>query len=238
MAVQVSDIIGAEGVGHLLNDTGATNYTLAQRYNAFLQGQRSIAMLQPKATATHAAVQCAAGAKQSGPATCIQVLDVTHNLGVGGSTAGKAITVIDREDLALIDPDWMVLPDDDEVAVSHYAVDDRDPTVFWVYPAQPATAGNRQYVNVLHSAYPSAITLGGDGSVEAHYDVNISLADVWQTALVQFVMGFLLLRDNHTVNGAQRATQHINLFLALIDRRDMIQTKYSPNMPFMGGQGA
>ena len=116
MTVYVSDIIGDDALGLLLIDTAEVrNYTLEARYAAFLLAQRSLASLQPKATATHAAQRLVAGAKQSIPTGGLQLIDVVWNSGTDGTTIGRAITLIDRGELALIDPDWAKAPADSAV---------------------------------------------------------------------------------------------------------------------------
>ena len=234
MTVYVSDIIGDDALGLLLIDTAEVrNYTLEARYAAFLLAQRSLASLQPKATATHAAQRLVAGAKQSIPTGGLQLIDVVWNSGTDGTTIGRAITLIDRGELALIDPDWAKAPADSAVEVIHYAFDDRDPTVFYVYPPQPATESYRQYVEIVYSEPPDDITLAGAGDHESHYDVAITVPETYQAALTHYVAAHLLSRDNHTVNGAQRSRMHMDTFFALIDRKDLIGKAYSPNMPYL-----
>lgn len=145
--------------------------------------QKAICIHKPSAYVKNTSLSLASGAKQSVPSDGTAVADVQHNLGSDGSTVGRAITIVDRATLTAIDPTWMTATGS---AVEHYVYDQRDPKVFFVYP-RPSGAW---YVSLAYPAIPADIASGAIDSGA------ISVDDVYDTAIHDFIVGYALLKNS------------------------------------------
>ena len=88
----------------VLNDDGMVAWTQAELVDWLKEGQLATVELHPDAntkTVNHALV---AGAKQTNPADCIQIVDMPRNV------SGGVITPCDRGALDRFLPDWRTTP--------------------------------------------------------------------------------------------------------------------------------
>jgi hypothetical protein len=98
--------------------------------NAF---QREVLTHKPKAcTGTQNLTLTANVTKQTVPAGVLQVLDILTNMGTDGATPGRAISRTTMDRLQAARPTWR---GDTGAAVKHWIEDDRDASVFYVWPA-------------------------------------------------------------------------------------------------------
>jgi len=96
-------------------------------------GQRNICNARPDACVTTEAIPLTANtSKQTLPASRRRLLDLTRNMGAGGSTPGKAIRgPVPRETLDGFDPDWNITTGS---YVKEFIYNPDDPKVFWIFP--------------------------------------------------------------------------------------------------------
>ncbi|MDO8310527.1 MAG: hypothetical protein Q7T25_01160, partial [Sideroxyarcus sp.] len=92
--------------GDLLQDVTNIRWTQDELLRWLNDGQRAIVLERPEATAVNTSVLLVAGTKQTLPALGLRLLDLPRNMGVGGSTPGRAIRLVQREVLDAQLPDW------------------------------------------------------------------------------------------------------------------------------------
>lgn len=173
----------------VLNDDGMVSWTQAELVDWLNEGQLATVKLHPDAntkTINHALV---AGAKQTNPADCIEIVDMPRNV------SGGVITPCDRAALDRFLPDWRTAPT--ASTVTHW-MDDVQPDTFYVYPAQSVTPAT---VVLTYSAVPTTVAAGG----------NISIRDIYQDKLVNYILYRAYSKDAE-VGNAERAVAYFNLF--------------------------
>lgn len=185
-------------VQNVLQETGAgTRWTTAELLRWVSDGQREIASLRPDSTNTSAALQLAAGARQTLPAAATALIDVVRNMGAAGTTPGKAIRQVNRKTLDALDPDWY---DDTATAiVRHYSYDPRLPREFIVYPPADGTT----YVELQYLTNPVDVDDVAD---------TLSVGDEFANALVDYTLYRCYAKDADAVGNAERAVLHRRAF--------------------------
>ena len=161
VAVLVSTIL--DRCKTALNDAGAVRWTEAELLSWANEAQvELVRKVAPDAAMKTATVSLVAGAKQSTPTDCIEVVELRQN------AAGPAITVCDRALLDRFSPNWMTTPTASG-AVENW-MPDQNPGSFYVSPAQSATPGS---VVMTYTYMPPALTLGGVIGVRDIYQAKI-----------------------------------------------------------------
>jgi hypothetical protein len=165
-------------------------------------GQRFIITLQPQAGAAPAlAMALVAGTKQTVPiASVVSILKIVRNLGVSGTTPGRAIGPLDTDLLDRCKPSWHT--DTASAIVQCAAVDKNDPDVFWVYP--PSNGLN--YVQVNYAANPAPL---------ATESTALGILDMYEEPLTHYVM-FRALSKNADFAATPDADKYLALFNAAI----------------------
>jgi len=168
-------------------------------------GQRQLVIVRPDAGATTASFVPAAGARQVLPAGAVVLMDIPRN------TAGtkKAIRKVDQAMLDAFNPDWQSMTGVTEII--HFSYDPREPNVFMLYP--PA-AGAGASVELIYSAMPADVATPG-GAAYSTATGNISVADQWAEALLNYVLARAYAKDGETLN-AQLSQTYMGTFAALI----------------------
>lgn len=187
MTVAVNPLVAR--VGTVLNDAGNVRWTAAEVIDWFNEGGVLIVQKFPDACTKTVSLTLVAGAKQSNPADCIEILDMRQN------NAGSAITPCDRASLDRFQPSWMTTPT--ASTVTHW-MDDPQPDTFYVYPAQSATPAT---VIVTHSAVPATMAAGG----------NITLRDIYADKLVNYALYRAFSKDAEAGGDPNRAVAYFKL---------------------------
>ena len=191
-----------------LQDPNAVRWTTAELVRYLNDGQRDIATLRPDATATTATMTLAAGARQTLPATGAKLLEVIRNSG----GAYRAIRLTSRVILDAQNPNWYSKTGVTDIR--HYTFDSRDPRTFYVYP--PAAATNAS-VELIYSAYPTNITEPAAGTLYTAVTGNISVADIFVNALVNYILYRAYSKDSENALNAQLATSFYQLYQNLLN---------------------
>lgn len=186
-----------------LQDPAAVRWTVPELVGYLNDGQDELVIHRPDATATHASVELVAGARQSLPAAAAKLIQILRN--TGGRK--RAIRWCDRALLDAVSPGWEGLPGVTEVV--HSMFDPRDPRSYYVYPPAGASGAS---VDMVYAAHPAPVAVPADGSAVTAVTGNISVPDIFEGALLDYVLFRAYSKDaEHAVNGA-RAQAHYAAF--------------------------
>jgi hypothetical protein len=192
MPILVSDLITR--ASDLMSDEALVRWPQDERIRWINDAARAIVVRRPGARAVTATLTLNAGTYQTTPDGTTQVLDVVRNVNANGSP-GRAIRIADRQALDDDDPDWHTLDAD---ITRHYMVDERAPTIFYVYP--PAVYGAK--VDALLGQVPPAVTDATD---------VLDLREEFAEAIIEFMLFRCHTKDSEFANGAV-ATLHYQAF--------------------------
>jgi hypothetical protein len=173
-----------------LYDDAHTKWTEAELLGYLNDGQANIVLHNRSAYVVTAAVQQAAGTKQTIPAAGISFRGVRRNMGAAGATPGRVVRPTTFEDLNNTRPDWH-----SEAAAGvavNFLYDPENPKVYYVSPPQPSSP---HYLEIVYSSVPPSIALISD---------VITIDDVFKTALYNYGMmrAWLKASDNMDVQKA------------------------------------
>lgn len=128
---------------------------------------------------------------------------------IAGAPLGDAILQVDNMSLDAVLRGWRNAAP--SVLVYEYAIDEREPFVFNVYPP----AANGAAVQILASVAPAPIAvLNGAGTALQNPSEQIGLADGFDLPLVDYLTGRLFMRDSESANSMARARMHMEAFTA------------------------
>ena len=120
----------------ILQDPDAVHWTAADFLLWINAGERDIVTHKPKAnTVTKPITLEPNECRQDTPAGTIQILDLMTNLGTDGLTPGRDITMVSMDRMRAAKPSWRR---DKGPFIRHGILDDRDRTVYYVWPAPTA----------------------------------------------------------------------------------------------------
>lgn len=207
------DIINA--ISPQLNDDTRSRWTVATLIQFINNGQRAIVATKPEANTVMTSVQLVAGTRQSLPATAYRLIEVTRNMGSDGNTAGKPITVIDRETLDRFRPGWR--SEQGATNIKHFLYDEQMPRIYDVYP--PVHSVTPVYVEIAHSAAPTNCTTGAS---------NLGIPDMYATALQQWVL-YEAFAVNTSPTSMARSQAAMRMFATLMGLKGVADVATSPN---------
>lgn len=185
-----------------LVDSGATlRWTDAELLQWLSEGQRAIVMAVPEASQLMATVALIAGTKQTIPAGGHVLLHIYRNLTSGG-VAGQACRQVDG---SLMDTQYPTWHTDAATAAALFYVYDRipNPTVFYVYPPNTGTGS----LEVNYSVMPVDV---------ATTATNITVRDIYQVALLDFILYKAHCKDSDYAAGQGAASAYFQAFAAEI----------------------
>lgn len=191
-----------------LVDPNAVRWTTAELVRYLNDGQRDITLVRPDATAVTTTMALAAGARQTLPSAGAKLLELIRN--TGGTK--RAIRLTSRVILDAQNPDWY-----SKVGVTdirHYTFDPREPRNFYVYP--PAASSGAS-VELIYSAYPTDITEPAAGALYSAVSGNISVADIYVNALVNYILYRAYSKDSENTQNAALAASFYQLYQTLLN---------------------
>lgn len=216
MTISGASIINKASI--ILQDNTNIRWPVAELVGWFNAGQREVVLYRPEASVSNTAIQLTAGqTKQTVPNTAIRLIDIVRNMGAGGTTPGRAIRLVRREIMDHQTPDWHTQTGAAEV--KHFIFDTRDPKTFYVYP-KPLTAS---YVEAILAVSPTDITESA-GTVSG----NLALDDVYENAILDYVLYRAYMKDSQYAGNAERAVGHYQAFANAIGMRTATDIKYGP----------
>ena len=179
-----------------LQDPTSIRWTVPELVRYFNDGQRDILIHRPDASSETVTIALTTGSKQSLPSSGAKLLSV-----IGNTSGGKrAVTLVDRRILDAQTPGWHGLTGVTEIL--HYTYDERDPTVFYVYPPAASSGASLQ---VSISTFPDDITEPADGTTFADVTGNMDLPDIYANPLQDYIMMRCYSKDAEYTANAQRA---------------------------------
>lgn len=208
--VLASSII--DQAAELIQDEGFVNLTHSEALGWLNDGQRAAALLDPTVYTTTGIVALVPGTKQS--ISGIELLAVHRNMGTDGTTPGEAIRLVDRGVKDDYNPDWHTDPASADI--EEYMFDDRDTSLFYVYP-QPITPN---YIEVTQSVSPPDVQVAA---------LPIVLDDVYAPALIEFIAFRFFSRDAEEAM-ASKAASHAQMFASLVSRKVEVDAANSPKV--------
>lgn len=208
MTVIVSSII--DRVRAQLIDTGSVKrWTDDELINWVTDGERTIVAIAPSASSVNAATPLTAGTLQFIPSNGHMLLSVTRN------TGGRAVRVIGRELIDGFNPDWHTATASS--TVQNYIFDPQQPRQFYVYPPNDGTGS----LDIVYSVMPAERTALTD---------TLEVIDLYQTALVDYVMYRAHQKDSDFAAGASIAANYLQTFLAFMQQGEGSQMANNPNL--------
>lgn len=207
MSTAVDDLV--DNAETILFDTTNARWDATELATYLSYGETAIVSRKPDAYVKHEAFILVAGTLQT-VTDAVLIFDITRNMGTGGSTAGNAITRIDKAILDAALPGWHA--DTASATVKHWMYDESDPQRFHVYPPQPSSSFG--YVDGVWSAFPAEIESGDD----------INLDDIYREALLDYILFRAYTKDAAVAPEAgQRASAYAQLFLNEIGSKESIE---------------
>jgi hypothetical protein len=178
-------------------------------------GQREVSLYKPNAFVINSAVICAAGTKQTLPASAISLIDIVRNMGTNGTTPGNSIRTVSREILDTQVPNWHSATP--SATVKHFVYTPLDSKTYYVYPPQPTTG--QGYVELVYAAAPT----------DALIDGVISIDDIYVTALISYILFRAYSKDAEYANNAALAGTYYQQFQGLLQGKVTAETVSNPN---------
>ncbi len=194
MAVPAKQVI--RRVVDILVDSTSVAWPVDELVRWLNDGQREIAIQRPDATAAVMPIVLAAGFRQSLPPTAAKLFDIPN------LTGGGPIRQVDRRELDEVEPAWR--QGAQSAAIKHFMHDPRLPRLFEVYP--PAIAGTS--VDAEVSSNPQDVVVPNPGQTWNDVVGDIAVADLFQSALVDYVLYRAYSKANEMAGNGARAQAH------------------------------
>ena len=131
----------------------------------------------------------------------VKILDVTHNMGTGGTTRGKAIISIPKGQIDYLVPDWATFPEAREVRF--VIIDEKGDDYYYVFPPQ-TNGGTYQQIEMLLSVLPLELTATDD---------EFPLDDSYRPACVDYLVGRALLEETTIPNAQAKGQTFMQKFM-------------------------
>jgi len=209
----------------VLVDVSSVAWQIDELVRWLNDGQREIVIQRPDATATTVAVALVPGFRQQLPATAVKLLDIPCN------TAGGPVRQTERRELDELEPTWRQSAGVTDI--KHFMHDPRAPRAFEVYP--PAAAGAS--VDALVSLYPIDIVVPAPGQTWNNVVGSIAVADIYQSALVDYVLYRAYSKASEFAGNGSRAQAHYGAFANTLGIEVSASLTVAPNTSNPGQPG-
>lgn len=200
-----------------LNDVEQVTWGETELISALNQALAMLIGVRPDASAKVSEFSCVKGTRQTLPEDGLRLLKVVRNIKLDG-LAGRAVRLMNMNDLDSIAPDWHSEPEKDNI--KEYMFDERNPKTFYLYP--PAKDGT--LLDIEYSFMPDPIT-----SMAQTLPVDIT----YQQPLQEFMLYKLLSGEGGQGQGAQ----HLNTALSLIGAKPATEKYLKPINEASSGTG-
>lgn len=197
----------------VLQDTTPTRWPVAELLGWLNDGQREICVAMPELSTTLGNITLVAGTKQTLPNGAMGLLRIVRNMGLSGAAPGLAPRKVAQELLDATAPDWHTQTP--ATAIKHYVYDVRAPKVFYVSP--PSVVNNT--LEALYTTPPADI---------ASAVSTITLDDIFEPALLDYVLYRAYGKDIEIAGSSERSAQHRSNFTALIAAKRMVDQADAP----------
>lgn len=201
-----------------LVDAANVRWTRAELLAWLNDGVRQIVLMQPNATSSVESMKLVAGTRQKIPTTGWLLLTINRNMGLDGTTPGRAIRIISRQLMDGFDPNWHTATASDTTI--HYIYDLQDQLAFYVYP--PSKGNN--YVELNYSIQPPDLT--SETQV-------VPVFPIFQPALVDYVLYRAFSKDAEYAPGLALAQMYMTTFAAAVGGKEQTETKGTPEQAML-----
>ncbi len=209
-------------VRRIIHDESATfRWADAELIDYLNAGQRAIVVLVPEANLIETVVDLGTSriSRQLLPSGGIKFIKATQNYANDGATAQGTIRYAEKDVLDTYEPTWEFVSKkaDGPNYFEHFCHDNREPKVFYVYPA-PATDNKR--IGILYSKNPTELSgVGGD----------VQLSDEYIESLVSYVTYRALTKESRDTMPDQFQKDLYNQFLATLGIKRAVEASVSPS---------
>lgn len=226
MAITVGSVV--DKARAVLQDTTSVRWPDDELIGWVNDAQREIALIKPDASSKNETMPMVPGTKQSLPTDGLRLLRVVRNMTDATSNiGGRAIRLVSREILDAQQPEWHDPNTTGESAfgdvVKHYMYDEQDPLHFYVYPgiSNIPNGATIPHIEIIYSGNPADVTQMAD---------NISIPDLYQNAILNYVLYMAYMKDAEYAGNAQRASSHYQIFTAAVTGKGQVDVITTPNI--------
>jgi hypothetical protein len=198
MAVVASSVLNRVRT-QLIDDGSTVRWTDSELLSWLSDGQRAVVSFVPHAAPRTANLSLVAGNRQTIPTDGWRLITIYRNTTSGGG-AGTSALEVPRSVLDIQYPTWTSSATS-SVTVTHWCYDERDPSVFWVYPYNTGAG----YVQINYSYMPPDLASTAE---------ELDLRDIFQTALFDYVMFRAHSKDSDYAAGQALAAAYFSSFQA------------------------
>lgn len=199
----------------LLGDRSGVRWSDPDLLEWLNAGQRQVVAVRPDAKSKKATVTLVAGIEQALPSDGTRLLSVLHNMRTTGETTtpGRVITLVNRDELNMIDVNWTLATA--STTLQHYVYDDDAPKSYEVWP--PAVAGTKARIN--YAVLPADCATTG---------APIDLDDIYEGALTDWVCYRAYMQDSDDNQDGGRAANHLAAFMQALTGKSQSDQAYVP----------
>jgi hypothetical protein len=201
-------------VAEVLSDNAKVVWTQTQLRRWIVDAELAVINVKPDASIVTENFSCIAGSVQTLPSRAIKLIRVNRNIGAA-SAPGRAIRLVDKDYKDDLSPNWHAQTQ--SATIKEYIFDDRLPKQFMVSP--PALAGT--IIDISYSAEPLPYNI--------FLDASLTISDIYQPALVEWVLYRCFSRSDEDTPEFARAQSHFSKFFDLLGVRMKSDMNYSPN---------
>jgi hypothetical protein len=210
MTFQAKDVM--KRASTILQDEDAVRWTAPELHAYLNDGLREIVSIKPNALSKTVNLQLQTGTLQSLPTEYTVFSRVTRNM-TTPTTGGKAIRALaKREIMDSHMPSWQdpaVMPF--AKSVVHVIHDLADPRSYYVVPGNDGTGLIEAVVGAMPQ--PNAAPAGVTDQLEVdNYTNVVDMPDIYQNALIDYVLYRAYSKDSRMAGAAQRSEAHFTLF--------------------------
>lgn len=204
-------------VSRTLIDEGTTRrWTEVELLEYLNEAIRAIVTNKPSCNVTNSSVLLTAGSKQTVPTLCIEVQDVTTNMGTDGLTPGRAVTLVNQDTLDISYNIWRT--DTQTSSVKHWMYNPKqDAKTFYVYPPSDGTG----YVEMSYTTIPTELT---------DVDDTIPLDDMHVNTMMEYMLFRCFEKDSDAPSSQARAMFHFQTASQLLGVKLSMEIASDPNI--------
>ena len=182
-----------------LKDPLGVRWPADELVSYFNSGELEVLLHRPDELNKFAPLVLVDGTRQKLPADGAKLIDIPR------MTNGTVVRQVDRSILDYMIPGWHTSKKSS--VIQHYVYDERDITVFYVYP--PANAGVSLDIN--YCAYPTPIP-APSGKTVATVTGNMNVPDKYAGAMRDYVLYRAFSKDGEYSDYSARAAAHFQSF--------------------------
>lgn len=211
MSVQVNKIIA--DAAEIIQDQSYARFSQADWLNYLDNAQQTVLIYRPDAYCGPSVETLVDGYRQVASAQVRKVMKVVSNID------GPAITVFDKKELDLFDPEW--INSEKKSIIKNFDWNADEPKTFYVYP--PAKAGIK--VEISASLYPAKPVLGGVFLLPDEFSETCKFYMLYQAYLIE--------SPDYDMS---KANSFFNIFLSEIGAEKTSRISGSPTSSVTAGE--